>query len=31
MGIQGSVAKMQRANYKNIIQILNLVHAKHGA
>jgi len=31
MGIQGSAAKLQRANYKNLIQILNLVNQKHGA
>jgi hypothetical protein len=30
MGIQGSAAKMQRANYKNLIQILYLVNTKHG-
>jgi len=31
MRIQGSAAKMQRANYKNLIQILNLVTVQHGA
>jgi len=31
MGIQSSAAKMQRANYKNLIQILNFVNQKHGA
>ena len=31
MGIQSSAAKMWRANYKNLIQILNLVNAKQSA
>jgi len=31
MGIHGSAVKVLRANYKNLIQILNLVNAKHGA
>jgi len=30
LGIQGSAAKMQRANYMNLIQILYLVNTKHG-